>query len=308
MTILIIIAIILLILISFFIVVALLRQNPKVRGIKRSKESSPWSPHRDVIHEGVDWFLAQSLEPVQITSHDGLKLHGLFLPADGAETTIILMHGYRSAELHDFSCAYKTYHELGYNILVPWQRSHADSEGHLIYFGVKERFDCVSWTEYINNRLGMDKDIIIEGMSMGATTVLMASALKLPENVRGIIADCGFTSPFEVMASTMKQLRLPARPYLDLMNIFSKLFLDFDLHTSTEDALKHCRIPVLLIHGEADGLVPCEMSVRNYNACVSPKELITVPNAEHGLSYLIDKPRCDAALNAFLNTNCKQKV
>lgn len=268
-------------------------------------KKGPWAEYADRIKNGMDWFFSQPLEEVGITSYDGLKLCGYYLPAEGAKTTVILMHGYRSKELFDFSCIYRRYHELGYNLLVPYQRAHGKSQGKLICFGVKERYDCARWAEFISKNYP-EQDIIIEGMSMGATTVLMAAGLKLPEQVKGVIADCGFTRPYDIMEDTMKRWKLPPRPYLDIMSVITRL-IGFNMFMSTEDSLRNCKRPVLLIHGTADKIVPAEMSVKNFKACAGEKELVLVEGAGHGTSYIIDHDRCDEALLRFLNKYCKQR-
>ena len=283
---------------AVFLKLAMLRSGMNKMG-SRSAVSGAWSRYFDEIQAGVDWLYSMQPERVEIASRDGLRLRGYFLPAEGAEATVILMHGYRSRELFDFSCVYRHWHERGFNILVPWQRAHGLSEGKLICFGVKERFDCLRWAEYIVERLGPDCKIILEGMSMGAATVLMAAGLELPGNVRGIIADCGFTSPYEIMEHTMRRWRIPPHPYLDAMRPLARL-LGVPLGVSTEDALRRSSLPVLLIHGGDDHVVPPEMSRRNLAACGGRGELLEVPGAGHGLSYLVDRAACEAALTAFV--------
>lgn len=289
-----------------FFNMALLRRSANTMGASSATAHPLWGEHTETIQSGVDWFLSKKPEVVEVSSSDKLRLHGYFLPSAGAKTTIILMHGYRSKNLYDFSCVYRHYHELGYNLLVPWQRSHGLSEGKLICFGVKERFDCLAWVKYIIKRFGEDEDIILEGMSMGATTVLLAAGLPLPENVRAIIADSGFISPYEVMEHTMRRWRILPHPYLDLMVPITRLF-GIDLRVNTVDALKKCKLPLLLIHGDADRVVPHEMARRNYEAASGEKELLIVPGAHHGMSYLIDSAACENAIDKFLKNNCKQK-
>ena len=107
------------------------------------------------------------------------------------------MHGYRAGGLTDFAGLYRFYHEQGYDLLVPFQRSHGPSEGKYICFGVKERYDCRDWAEYAVCRAGKDCNLYLSGISMGCATVLMAAGLPLPSNVRAMIGDCAFTSPKE---------------------------------------------------------------------------------------------------------------
>ena len=82
---------------------------------------------------------------------------------------------------------------------------------------------------------------------------------------------------------------------------FTKIFAGFSLREySTVTAMKHCRIPVLLLHGLDDDFVPSEMSRQAFDVCVSEKQLILVEGAGHGTSYLTDTPRCQKALKEFL--------
>lgn len=253
------------------------------------------------MRAGADFVKASVTEEVYIKSFDGLRLYGRIIPAQNAKGTIILFHGYHSYIEFDYSCVVKKYHDMGYNLLLTSQRSHGKSEGKYIGFGILERFDCASWAEYAKERFGKDLPIILEGLSMGASTVLMASALPLPENVRAIIADCGFTSPDEIMVHVVRQMHLPYFPVVPLLRIYFRHFVHFDTKAcSTVDALKKTTLPVLLIHGDADTFVPYSMSVRNDASCASPHELVTVTGAHHGQSYLVDHEKCDLALNAFL--------
>ena len=64
-------------------------------------------------------------------------------------------------------------------------------------------------------------------------------------------------------------------------------------------AVRHTKVPVLLIHGEADELVPCRMGREIAAANPAMVELHTFPGAGHGLSYLTDTPRYSALIDAF---------
>ncbi len=265
-----------------------------------------WDRYRREIEEGERWIAAQRMETVSIQSDDGLKLAGRYLDA-GTRRTLLLFHGYRSRADRDFSCVVQLYHEMGFNVLLVDQRAHGESEGKYICFGVKEKRDCLRWAEYIDRRVG--GDLFLDGISMGATTVLMAAGETLPASVRGIIADCGFTSPREIMRTIMKRdMHLPDWPLLSLMRIYVRLRTGFDIDGySTLTAMKQNHIPVLLVHGKADAFVPYEMSVAAYEACAAEKQLVLVEGAGHGTSYLKDGPRCRAALTEFLNKYSMEK-
>lgn len=256
----------------------------------------------DYIRNGVRWLLERDPEEVEISSFDGLKLRALFLPAEHARCTAILMHGYRSEQLWDFAGAYELLHTHGCNLLVPWQRAHGRSEGRFICMGKKEKRDCADWARYIEARLGAEMPIVLEGMSMGAATVMMAAGEALPENVCGIVADCGYSSVWKEMAHVMRRrMHLPVHPLLDSVELLCRLVLGFGFKDGTTDEiLRHCELPLLLIHGEADHFVPAYFSKINFAASAArDKELVLVPDAGHGCSYLVDMERCRDSLLSF---------
>ncbi len=262
---------------------------------------------RDGVLDAERWVQSQPQKDLQVMSYDGKLLHATFLPRKHARGTILLFHGYRSCWQIDFGLVLRYYYEtLGYQLLLVDQRAHGKSEGRYLTFGVRERFDVISWTTYMGQLLGEDHPLFLGGLSMGATTVLMASCFEFPANVRGIIADCGFTSPYEIMQAVLRHHnpKTPAKLLLPFCGIFTKLFAGFGLKdASTLDAVRESRYPILFIHGTGDTFVPCEMTQRAFDACRSQKTLVLVDGAEHGKSYLADKTRVEAALETFLQAH-----
>ena len=121
---------------------------------------------------------------------------------------------------------------------------------------------------------------------MGAATVLNAAGNPLPANVIGVLADCGYSTPADIIKTVIKKMGLPPHLAYPFVKLGAKLFGKFDLEEITPiDSVKNCRVPVIFYHGEDDDYVPCEMSKHNYDACMSRKKLITIPGAGHGLSY-----------------------
>lgn len=275
---------------------------PEGKGIK---ESPRLEDYAGMINDGIAWFRAQDTERIVLPAYDGTPLVGLYVQHPQPLGTVILFHGYRCDGYRDFSCVYKYYYELGYSLLNVFQRAHGQSGGQYICFGVKERFDCRDWARYVCDRFGPEHDIFLGGISMGSTTVLMASGLELPESVRGLIADCGFTSPYDEFKEVLRnKIHLPVHPFIEIADVFCHLFAGFGFKDcSTVDAMRVNKLPVLFIHGEADNFVPHRFTRENYEACLAPKLLISVPNAGHGFSYLMDTEHCQAALSAFLKTN-----
>lgn len=271
----------------FMFYLATIRKNKKA-----SLGQSKWlGPYKNEIISGGSWFKSQNPERIQIRSVDGLLLTGYYLEASNAIGTVLLVHGYRSDPYSDFGVSLPYYHSLGLNILAVYQRSHGESEGQYITFGIKERYDICSWANYLYDRLGQDMHIILAGISMGSSTVLMSLGTNLPPNVKFVIADCGYTSPYDEFAYLIpKKYHIPASLALPLMNYFSRMFADFRFQDySTVTALSNNRIPVLFVHGEKDGLVPIQFTTKNYESCIAEKYLIKSPNAGHGGSYFFSR-------------------
>lgn len=265
--------------------------------------------YKPQVQEGMKFADEQPFEYVTAESFDKLKLIGRYYKNGNSDRTIMLFHGYRSAAKRDFSCAIKMYYEMGLNVLLVDQRAHGKSEGRVITYGVKESRDVLSWIELILQRYGQ-KQIFLDGLSMGATTVMLSTRLNLPPHVKGIIADCGFSSPAQIIKIVAKKnFHINGAIAVPLMNLLCKLFADFSLYElSAEEVLKTSKIPIFILHGKNDGLVPYEMSVKAFNAANNPKEIHLVEGADHGMSFLKDTENVSRKLSDFINRNSKPNL
>ena len=136
---------------------------------------------------------------------------------------------------------------------------------------------------------------------MGASTVLMTSGFDLPDNVHGIMADCGFTSANDIWRHvTENNMHMSYNIRKKLVNNLckQKIQIGYDDYT-TIDAMGTNKKPVLFIHGTDDDFVPIEMTYRNYKACTAPKQLLVVPGAGHAMSYIVDKQSYEQAVVNF---------
>ncbi len=258
--------------------------------------------HADVWERGKAFYDTLEKEDVWIESFDGLKLHGTLIKNGDGKKLLIEAHGYRSYPEHDFIASLPYFYKKGLSVLFIDQRAHAKSEGEYITFGVYERLDMRDWVYFAMEKLGTDIEIVLHGISMGASTVLMASALDLPENVKGIIADSGFTSPHDIFVKVLENA-FHAKPF-PILNITEQMAIvkaHFGFKdASTLDAMAENTRPVLFVHGEDDDFVPIEMTMANYEACTAEKSFVYVKGALHACGYLIDRESCERELDAFL--------
>ncbi len=269
---------------------------------KEELENTPYCDYYDTIVAADQWLREHHAEDLYIKSSDGLLLHGLWIPAEFANGTMILVHGYRSSQLVDFGPVLDYYHKEGYNLLLPEQRCHGKSEGRYITFGVKESNDIQRWIEYHNFAFG-EYAVILCGLSMGASTVMYLADEQLPRNVKGIIADCGFTSPKDIISTVYKAVtHIPPGPSLWVADIFARIFAGFCLsQKDTRITLSKNRLPILMVHGLEDTYVPCEMTKQAFSVCTGNKMLLLVEGAEHGVSYLVDRVRYQAAIESLIS-------
>ena len=266
-------------------------------------EGKLYDPYRELTLRNVDDLLSRPCETVTITSRDGLRLSGKYYAGQPGAPLMLFFHGYRSTSARDGSGGFQLCLRRGFSVLMVDQRAHGDSEGDTIAFGIRERQDCLDWANAAAERFGPETEILLLGVSMGAATVLMAADLPLPPQVKGIIADCGYDSPEDILRATMRRWHYPQVPTWQLVRLGARLFGHLDVkECSALESLRHARIPVLLIHGEADDVVPCTMAHALRDACASPATLLTVPGAGHGMSCYTDPEAYEKAVDDF----CKE--
>lgn len=253
------------------------------------------------INDSAEKLSETETEQVEITSDDGIRLVGHWYPCENAERVIVAMHGWRSSWCKDFGMIVDFWHDNKCSVLFAEQRAQNNSDGEYISFGLMERYDCLSWIRWLNENKKSDLPVYLAGISMGATTVLMAAGLGLPDNIHGIMSDCGFTSPNEIWKHVANNNLHFSYNLCGLIanEIFRKKLNMNTSDYSTLDALAGGNIPVLFVHGTDDQFVPVTMTYENYKACTAPKRLLIVPGADHGMSYYLEKEKYEQEVKAF---------
>lgn len=275
-------------------------KNKKPKGEFDIPQGRIYEPYRDQIVDWIKQTQALPCEPMTITSFDGLQLQGTYYEYAPGAVIEIMFHGYRGSSERDMSGGVQRCFKLGHSALIVDQRSSGRSQGNVITFGVNESRDCLAWMNHAIERFGPDCRLMLTGISMGAATVMIAAGEDLPENVIGVLADCGYSSARDIIKTVIRQMKLPANLLYPFVKLGARLYGHFDLEKySPVEALKSCKVPVLLFHGEDDDFVPCSMSHENFAACASRKKLVTVPGAGHGLCIIFDPEGYRSAMKDF---------
>lgn len=279
------------------------RSESSASAVKMSGGS--WTEHRLLLDESRKWLDSYGAEQLTITSFDGLRLRGYYYPAKGGSDCLVMaFNGYRSNSRGQYSHITRYLVGLGIDVLLIDARAHGKSEGEYVGFGVLDRLDCQKWVEYMNDKLGHSRSIYLYGVSMGGATVLMASGLELPKEVKGVISDCGFTTPHDVFKHVLTHsYHLPAQPILEIANKLCRRKAKYDYNgASSVEAVRSSDIPLLVIHGEKDTFVPASMAPEIYNASAAKhKKLLMVKNAYHAESYFIDMENYRKTMIEFIN-------
>ncbi len=248
-------------------------------------------PFRGMMGEWFREVAKKSYTDAEVISFDGLRLRGRFYEYSAGAPVEIMFHGYRGNSDRDLSGWVIRAHREGKSALIVDHRACGRSEGQVVTFGINESRDCINWIDYVIKNIDPEAKIILTGVSMGAATVMMAAGREeLPENVVGIIADCGYTSPREIIKKTMRDMKLSPSLLYPFVRLGGRLFGNFDIEEASPiEAMKKCRVPVIFVHGDTDSFVPYDMSVRNFEACAAEKKrLVAVKGAAHGVAYHSD--------------------
>lgn len=279
------------------------RQTELRVDMKEMADEATWEEYRKMIYPAKEWLMAQPLEPVSIKARDGITLKGHYLASEEAgKRLVICLHGYTSNGLSNFCAMAQYYQNMGFDMLIVDHRAHNESEGDYAGFGILDRFDCMKWIEYAVSRFGDDVEIMLHGISMGASTALMTLGFEnLPKQVKCVVSDCAFTSPYDVFAHVVKRdYKMQPFPMMNFCDIICQKKAGYRFRDySTLTALKNTDRPVLLIHGEKDNFVPVWMTDKNYEVCASFKEKVIVKNAGHGASYYENQKQYEDAVTAF---------
>ncbi|MGI1740046.1 alpha/beta hydrolase [Streptococcus uberis] len=276
----------------FFHVAQIREEKSFINTKKRGKE--------DPLYDKEKAFDALKVEE-RVMYNRGKRQVAWYLPAaQKSHKTAVVVHGFLNSKAGMKPYA-MLFHDLGYNVLIPDNEAHGQSQGQIIGYGWNDRENVIAWTKELIREDEASR-ISYFGLSMGAATVMMASGEKLPKQVVNIIEDCGYSSVWDELKYQAKAMyNLPAFPILYEVSAISKLRTGFTYkEASSVKQLQKNQLPVLFIHGDKDDFVPTRMVYDNYKATKGPKELLIIKGAKHAEAYKVNMKAYQEKIKDFL--------
>ncbi len=252
-----------------------------------------------------DW-LHQHGENVFITSYDGLKLKGTYIENESS-IVMIMVHGYR-ADGASIIGPIQEMAKRGYNLLIPDLRGHGESEGDYIGMGWDDRKDIIQWIDFLIHKQS-NVSIVLYGVSMGGATVLNVSGEQLPNQVKAIISDCGYTNLWDLFQYHFQLNNRQSRYLYQMANIVTKIRAGYKIGDSQPiEQVKKCHLPIMFIHGKDDDFIPNTMAYDLYNATKGPKEILIVNGAGHANSCSVDSNLYYSKIQSFIDKYTKKEA
>ncbi len=249
--------------------------------------------NRSIFHPDKNVYLTPDYrglkyDDVTFRTEDGLKLNGWFIPgktkfqtADNL-FTLLWFHGNAGNISHRLESIKMLYDRVPINIFIFDYRQYGKSEGKISEEGTY--IDAKAAFEYLHSRKDINhKKIIFFGCSLGSA---VAVDLSLKERCCGLILETPFTS--------IKELAKSIYPFLPL-----GYFIQTRYDSITK--IKDVKVPLLIIHGDKDELVPIEHGRKLYENANEPKEFYTIPGATHNDTYFVGGEKYFNTIRRFVD-------
>ena len=279
--------------IPYYILSIITYKNLIPRGIEKPLDEcdlteTQYKPYISNLYSDMKDMREKEYKEVEITSNDGLKLKGNYYD-NNSNKTAILIHGYKATPLNNFSTIGKYLLDMGYNLLMIYQRTHGKSDGKYITFSKKEGLDLLLWIDYVNSNEKVD-EIILYGISMGSSTLMSVSDKIESKKVNLLVFEAGFIKMNRMVKDSLKRKNKMLLLFYPLVKLHSICFSHFNL--SGKDISKHlenCEYKALFIHGKEDRLINYKNTIHAYDNKKDNKELLLIDGAGHNMCNLFNK-------------------
>ncbi|MEE6666606.1 alpha/beta fold hydrolase [Pediococcus acidilactici] len=238
--------------------------------------------------------------------------------------TVVMHGGYRGNvdKGYDLDEA-GVFYNLGYNILYVDNRSTSQSTGDYVTFGQYEADDVIAWINHLNE-IKPGQEVVLYGGSMGAATMMSVLAKAHPDNIKGLIENCGFanignqlTYSYNLLTRTLASQSKLIAEYLkgnfsiasdnaqEMLSTMDQYYIKPQANVDINAALPikgvGSSLPKLLIHGTMDNIVPYDnMNTLMENSKGDTTEM-RAEGAGHGEAQKMYPERYERTVDNFLN-------
>ncbi len=219
-------------------------------------------------------------ETVWLTTADGVRLHGWYVPAERPRGTLLFFHGNAGNISHRLD-SLRIFHELGLAVLIIDYRGYGQSEGRPSEAGTHEDA-LAAWRHLVEVRRADPARIVVFGRSLGAA---LGAWLAAREQAGALILESAFTSVPELAGDLYWWL--PARRLARF-------------EYATRDYLLDVRCPVLVVHSPEDEIIPYRHGRALYEAARPPKEFLRL-RGDHNRGFLLSGQDYIGGLDAFFS-------
>jgi len=228
------------------------------------------------------------VKSVKLLTPDGETLGAWWVPNSNGKGPVVLLlpgrRGFRSRHVSNLQVMWKA----GASVLVLQYRGFGHSTGSPTEEGLI--IDGTTAFDWLRGRVG-DRPIVVLGRSLGGA---VAAQVALRRDVAGLVLESAFTSVADM-----------ARKMIDIPGIEYVVATDFD----TLGALKRTDVPLVIIHGTDDTLVPIEMGYALLEAANSrQKRFYEVRGGSHWNTYYLAGNAYRDWLTAMEQSNCETRV
>jgi alpha-beta hydrolase superfamily lysophospholipase len=243
-------------------------------------------------------------ETVRFETADGLQLEGWRIPADDARGpdargTVLLFHGY-SASRDSLLPEAGQFRELGWTTLLVDHRGCGGSDGDYTTIGYREGADVAAALRWARENK-LPAPYVLYGQSMGAAAVLRSVAACGAEP-DGVILESTFNRMLDTVSNRFAMMGVPAFPAARLLVYWGGVQTGFDaFEHNPEEYARACRVPALMLHGEADLHARLAEGRAVFDNLAGPKEWLPFPNTPHTALQGADPARWRIGVSQFLD-------